>query len=67
MSDLRHADLSNRRDDELTPAEREELQRRFREFTKAVKEAALMRPVAPAKPKKISKWLPGVKALKVGC
>jgi hypothetical protein len=58
MSDLRQADLSNRADSELTPDERAELQRRFRDFTLAVKEAALMRPVAPAKPKKITKWLP---------
>lgn len=64
MPDLGQADLSNRPDDELTQAEREELQRRFRDFTQAVKEAALMRPAGPARPKKIQKWLPGAKVLK---
>jgi hypothetical protein len=61
MSDLRHVDLSNRPDSEMTQAEREELQRRFRDFTQAVKEAALMRPAAPAKPRKVTKWVPGAK------
>lgn len=59
MPDLRQVDLSNRADGELTQDERAELQRRFRDFTLAVKEAALMRPAAPAQPKKITKWIPG--------
>ena len=46
---------------ETVLAEREELQRRFRDFTQAVKEAALMRPAAPAKPRKVTKWVPGAK------
>ncbi|GIK98402.1 MAG: hypothetical protein BroJett029_26110 [Alphaproteobacteria bacterium] len=58
MTDLRHVDLSDRPDSELTPEERAELQRRFRDFTQAVKEAALMRPAAPEKPRKITKWMP---------
>jgi hypothetical protein len=66
MSDLRHVDLSSRPDSELTPGEREELQRRFRDFTQAVKEAALMRPAEPVKPKKITKWMPAAKAAKAG-
>lgn len=58
MNDLEQVDLSTRAESELTAEERAELQRRFRSFTQAVKEASLMRPAAPAKPKKIAKWNP---------
>jgi hypothetical protein len=62
MNDLAHIDLSTRDDAELSPEERAELQRRFKSFTQAVKESALMRPEAPAKPKKIAKWNPLARA-----
>lgn len=59
MSDLGQRDLSSRDESDLTPEEREELQRRFKSFTQAVKEAALMRESAtPPKPKKIVRWNP---------
>jgi anti-sigma factor RsiW len=62
MNDLAQIDLSGRADGELSPEERAELQRRFKSFTQAVKESALMRPAAPEKPKKISKWNPLARA-----
>jgi hypothetical protein len=62
MNDLGQIDLSTRPDSELTLEERAELQRRFKSFTQAVKEASLMRPEPPAKPKKISKWNPLARA-----
>ena len=62
MNDLAQMDLSGRADLELSPEERAELQRRFKSFTQAVKESALMRPAAPAKPKKIAKWNPLARA-----
>lgn len=62
MNDLAQMDLSGRADSELSPDERAELQRRFRSFTQAVKESALMRPELPAKPKKIAKWNPLARA-----
>lgn len=59
MNDLGQIDLSSRVDAELSAEEREELQRRFKSFTQAVKEAALMREsAAPPKPKKVVKWNP---------
>jgi len=58
MNDLGQIDLSSRSESELSLEERAELQRRFRSFTQAVKEASLMRPAAHEKPKKVSKWNP---------
>lgn len=62
MNDLGQIDLSTRTDTDLTLEERAELQRRFKSFTQAVKEASLMRPAAPEKPKTISKWNPLARA-----
>lgn len=62
MNDLGQIDLSSRTESELSLEERAELQRRFRSFTQAVKEASLMRPAAYEKPKKVSKWNPLARA-----
>ena len=61
MTDLREADLSGRPDDEMTPEERQELQRRFAAFTTALKEQDLRRQAgspAPRPKKTVTKWDP---------
>ncbi|WP_119460185.1 hypothetical protein [Rhodospirillaceae bacterium SYSU D60014] len=61
MTDLREADFSGRPDEDMTPEERQELQRRFTAFTTALKEQDLRRqagPPAPKPKKTISKWDP---------
>lgn len=60
MTDLREADLSGRPDKDMTPEERQELQRRFTVFTTALKEQDLGRHAASPAPKRktIRKWTP---------
>ena len=58
MDDLSERDLSDKRDEDLTPEERQELQRRMDEF---VDRMDLHRPgkdAAKEKPKRITVWDP---------
>jgi hypothetical protein len=56
MTDLRDADLSKIRDQDMTPEQRSELQRRLRAFAKAHVRAG--RSPAPRARKTIRKWTP---------
>jgi hypothetical protein len=58
--DLRHADLSHLRFDEMSEAQRAEMRRRYDDFVRRVvkPQGAAARP-APAKP--VQKWVPGAK------
>jgi len=62
MDDLRNADFSARPEKDLTPAERDELKRRFDAFVAALKEQALRRQAKgrPAKKATVQKWQPPV-------
>jgi hypothetical protein len=57
MSDPRQADLSKIRDEDLTPEQAAELQRRFQAFTRALAMAKRSTPTAP-RAKTIAKWVP---------
>lgn len=56
MSQLRHADFSRIRDEDLTAEQRREIERRFHAFARALKhgKAASKR----AAPKTVAKWQP---------
>jgi hypothetical protein len=55
--DLRHADLSHLSVSDMSPAQREEMRRRFKSFLENVWRAAPAGPAAA--PKKVRKWTPG--------
>ncbi|MGB8275028.1 MAG: hypothetical protein WCF16_07125 [Alphaproteobacteria bacterium] len=53
---LRQADFSQIKDEDLTPEQREELQRRFHAFTRALAKAKATGPAS--RQKNIAKWTP---------
>jgi hypothetical protein len=57
MSDLKHSDFSRIRDEDLTPDQRQEIERRFHAFTRALSGAKSIAPEAPV-PKSVTKWVP---------
>lgn len=58
MDDLSQRDLSYIPDEELSPEERQELQRRFEDFVGLLCARAGMRSKTPAKAKRIMQWDP---------
>lgn len=56
--DLSQRDLSEVADEDLTPAERHELQRRLGDFVTRLHERAGLKARAKKKPKRISRWEP---------
>jgi hypothetical protein len=58
--DLRNADLSNLSVDDMSPEQRAEMRRRFRDFLQNVWKAAPATPSRPAK--KIRRWVPTKRA-----
>lgn len=56
MNDLRHSDLSRIRDEDLTPAQRKEIERRFHAFARAL--ARVKSPAPQAAKKNVTKWAP---------
>ena len=56
--DLSQRDLSQIADEDLTPAERHELQRRLHDFVTRLRERAGSKVRAKQKPKRISRWDP---------
>jgi hypothetical protein len=61
--DLRNADLSHLRIDEMSEAQRAELRRRYDDFVRRVvkPQRAPASPAAPAAAKPVRKWTPGMK------
>ena len=59
-NDLSQRDLSDVPDEDLTPEERQELQRRLDEFVERMQLRRLGKPEPPAKPKarRIARWDP---------
>ena len=53
---LKHVDLSRIRDEDLTSEQRQEVERRFQAFARALAKAKA--PKAQPAPKTISKWTP---------
>jgi hypothetical protein len=56
--DLRNADLSRLSVEEMSPAQRAELKRRFKDFLRNVWTARPSAASRPAPPKKIKPWVP---------
>ncbi|MBL6934639.1 MAG: hypothetical protein ISR48_04440 [Alphaproteobacteria bacterium] len=60
MSDLRNTDLSEIPDEDLTPDQKDELQRRFNNFFGPLMKAKFDQEDGKSK-KKVRKWTPGEK------
>lgn len=58
MDDLSQRDLSDIPDEDLSPDERRELQRRFADFVGLLRARAGKGAKGPAKPKRIMQWDP---------
>jgi len=56
MTELRHSDLSRIRDEDLTPEQRKEIERRFHAFTRAL--AQVKNPPGRKTRKPTVKWAP---------
>ncbi len=56
MTHLRHTDLSGIRDEDLTAEQRQEIERRFQAFARALAQAKAPRSAAAAKT--VTKWAP---------
>jgi hypothetical protein len=59
--DLRNADLSDLSVRDMTPEQRAELRRRFRDFLQNVWKAGAP-PATPSAPKKVRRWAPTKRA-----
>jgi len=60
--DLRNADLSKLSVEEMTPAQRDELRRRFRDFLQNVWTARPNAAERPQPAKKVRRWIPTKRA-----
>jgi hypothetical protein len=59
--ELRHADLSHLRLQDMTPDQRAELRRRYDYFVKHFGAARAATPPAPKSTARVRKWVPGTK------
>lgn len=60
--DLRNADLSDLSVGDMTPEQRAELRRRFRDFLQNVWKSGARPATAPAAAKKVRRWAPAKRA-----
>jgi hypothetical protein len=59
-SDLRDADLSHLRVQDMTADERAEMRRRYVEFVRRMVRPRARPPAAASKQRRVKKWMPGV-------
>ena len=57
--DLRHADLSNLAVQDMTPAQKAEMRRRYAQFIEVMRTRRLKATKLPAPERKLQKWIPG--------
>jgi hypothetical protein len=61
-SNLRDADLSHLRVQDMTPEQRAEMRRRYVEFVRRMVRAPAQPHVAPRAKRRVKKWVPGAKS-----
>jgi hypothetical protein len=62
-SDLRNADLSHLRVQDMSPEQRAEMRRRYVDFVRRMVRAPARPQVAPKAKRRVKKWVPGAKPL----
>jgi hypothetical protein len=60
--DLRNADFSHLRVQDMTAEQRAEMRRRYAEFVRRVVRRPAVEQGKPAKPRRVAKWVPGRRA-----